>query len=128
MAKTSFFFLGLQFLCMFRETNAVNVVILSVHVGANPLYGYYAAAPVFKVAVAHIRRRFPESLGNMTHIAIYLAGYDLCPAGGDHTAEFFTDYYFKNMARLNAVGNYLVLASPGKYNVDYLKMKIRKHI
>ncbi|OQV19035.1 putative Retinal guanylyl cyclase 2 [Hypsibius exemplaris] len=92
--------------------NATNVTLLTVHVGANPLYGYYAAAPVYRVAVRHIRQRWPASLGNLTHTAIYLPGYDICPDGGDHTAEFFAGYYYEHLESLTAPGNYLVLASP----------------
>ncbi|OQV19036.1 Guanylate cyclase 32E [Hypsibius exemplaris] len=103
----------LWFNCFFPNSDAsTNVMILSVHVGANPLYGYYAAAPVYRVAVRHIRQRWPTSLSNLTHTAIYMPGYDLCPDGGDHTAEFFAGYYYEHWRRLTAPETYLVLASP----------------
>ena len=93
-----------------------NVIILSVHVGANPLYGYYAAAPVYRVAVRHIRRRWPESLALLSHTSIYLPGFDLCADAGDQIAAFFAEYYFKELAVLNDAGSYLVLASPGIFS------------
>jgi hypothetical protein len=103
------------FILLLSGTIATNVIILSVHIGASPLNGYYLTSPAFDVATRDIRVRFPSSLSNLSHIAVFMGRdkYELCQTSGDHTAELFSEYYYRNMDWLNAPGNYLVIASPG---------------
>ncbi|XP_055345655.1 atrial natriuretic peptide receptor 1-like [Paramacrobiotus metropolitanus] len=89
-----------------------NVTLVSVHVGANPLYGYYLARPAYEVAVRHIRRKYPLTLGNLQYRSVYQAGYDLCGDGGDHVVETFAKYYYDHPEIFQNEGMYPVLASP----------------
>ena len=111
------------FLCVMSSKQ---VILLTVHVGANPLYGFYAAAPVYTVAIDMIRKLYPDFMGNITHLPIYLPGYNLCQEGGDHVAEFFTDFYLRRFTHNNRKDVYVVLASPGKIcgtNCGLLKVR-----
>ena len=89
------------------------VQLVTVHVGTNPFYGYFAAASVFKVAVEDIRRLYPISLGNLTHIALYLPGHDMCSDGADHVAEFFMEQYYQRKDLFDCQSAYSILANSG---------------
>ncbi|XP_055345668.1 atrial natriuretic peptide receptor 1-like [Paramacrobiotus metropolitanus] len=89
-----------------------NVTLVSVHVGANPIYGYYLARPMYEVAVRHIRRKYPLSLGNLQYYSVYQSGYDVCADGGDHVAETFIKYYYQHPEIFESDSVYPVLASP----------------
>ncbi|XP_055339434.1 atrial natriuretic peptide receptor 1-like isoform X2 [Paramacrobiotus metropolitanus] len=83
----------------------LNITLVTVHVGANPLYGYYQALPVFAVAVQHIQQLYPRSLAGMRYVPLYLPGYDLCGDGGDHITEFITDQYYDRQPEIFATRN-----------------------
>ena len=94
------------------------VTLVSVHVGNNPLYGYYVSEPVYEVAVQEIKAQYPDALGDMTHWPIYLKSivpgeYDLCEPGGDMVAYFFTDFYYNHTEIFQSNSSYPVLFSPG---------------
>jgi hypothetical protein len=91
------------------------VMMISVHIGNNLLYGYYVAHPVYDVAVRQIRQLYPTSLGNMEYVNIYLPGYDLCQDGGDNTARFFAKFYFENPRIFRSAKVFPIIFSPGKY-------------
>ncbi|GAV06324.1 hypothetical protein RvY_16337-2 [Ramazzottius varieornatus] len=96
----------------FFANGTEQVILLTVHVGANPLYGFYVAAPVYTVAIGMIRKQYPEMLGNITHLPLYLPGYDLCQDGGDHVGECFADFYLRHSAAVDRKNVYIILASP----------------
>lgn len=107
-----FRFTALQAATALMRTNKT-VTLVTLHIGANPIYGYYLSVPVYKVAVRHIRERYPEIFGNLSHVAVYQPGYDLCAAGADHTTETFIKYYYEHPEIFKSDQIYPVLASPG---------------
>ncbi|GAV06382.1 hypothetical protein RvY_16391-2, partial [Ramazzottius varieornatus] len=114
MRVSKSFLLVFSYICMFCVVFAIGfkqVILLTVHVGANPTYGFYAAAPVYTVAIGVIRKQYPKILGNITHLPIYLPGYDLCQDGGDHVGEFFADFYLRRFAVVDRKDIYIFLAS-----------------
>ncbi|XP_055346933.1 atrial natriuretic peptide receptor 1-like [Paramacrobiotus metropolitanus] len=89
-----------------------NVALVSVHVGNNPIYGYFLARPAYEVAVRHIKKQYPLSLGNMQYFPVVKEGYDLCAEGGDHVPEAFLDFYYNRSDIFKSDDVYPVLASP----------------
>lgn len=47
------------------------VTVISIVIGRNPMYGFYAAGPVFDVAFEAINKTHPEILKNTTRHGIY---------------------------------------------------------
>ncbi|XP_055346941.1 atrial natriuretic peptide receptor 1-like [Paramacrobiotus metropolitanus] len=89
-----------------------DVILISVHIGNNPLYGYFAAAPVYNVAVKHIKQIYPTTLSSLRHIPLFLPGYDLCADGGDRMNEFVTAFYFTHPEIFKNKSVYPVFGSP----------------
>ncbi|OQV19031.1 Atrial natriuretic peptide receptor 1 [Hypsibius exemplaris] len=88
------------------------VMLVSVHIGNNPLYGYFVAHPVYVVAIEQIKKMYPDILGGINYTNIYLPGYDLCQDGGDNAAPFFTDFYYKHPEVFDTSRLFPVLFSP----------------
>ena len=88
--------------------------LITIHVGANSLYGYFAAAPVFDVAASEIVSRRPSSFGNLTLTQLFLPRYESCQDGADHMADFFMQYYFDHPDVFDTRSSYVVLATPGE--------------
>ncbi|OWA54611.1 hypothetical protein BV898_19010 [Hypsibius exemplaris] len=55
------------------------VTIISVIIGDNPIYGYYAQSPAYDVALARALRMFPTTLSQVRRLSVYKPGNYSCP-------------------------------------------------
>ncbi|OWA54920.1 hypothetical protein BV898_19309 [Hypsibius exemplaris] len=55
------------------------VSIISVIIGDNPGYGYFAQSPAYDVALARALRTFPTSLSQVRRLSVYKPGIYSCP-------------------------------------------------